>query len=301
MASTAPLPDFRSQFSKDIVCFTRPQFTGILTMKLPLLAVLAASGLASELSAGVVRSGFDSTSLGRNDDSSSIARSLEFSSAINFGGTSFTELYVNNNGNVTFASPLSAFTPFGLASLNRAVIAPFFADVDTRNAASGVTRYGTGFVDGHAAFGVTWKDVGYYNQKADKLNSFQLVLIDRKDTGVGNFDFEFNYDKIQWEAGDASRGASGLGGTTASIGFAFPKSGSVFQLGGSGTAGSFLDANSATGLIYNSKGGTNGRYLYQVRAGAVLDPTPIPEPASIVFGLALAGVCASGRMRRARR
>ncbi len=269
-------------------------------MKLPLLAVLAATSLMSELSAGVVRSGFESASLGRNDDSSSIARSLEFSSAINFGGTSFTELYVNNNGNVTFTSPLSAFTPFGLASLNRAVIAPFFADVDTRHAASGVTTYGTGAVDGHAAFGVTWKDVGYYNKKSDKLNSFQLVLIDRPDTGSGNFDFEFNYDKIQWEAGDASRGASGLGGTTASIGFAFPDGDSVFQLGGSGAGGSFLDANSATGLIYNTRGGTNGRYLYQVRSGEVLPPTPIPEPASIVFGLALVAVCASGRRRRAR-
>lgn len=270
-------------------------------MKLPLLAVLAAVGLASKLSAGVVRSGFDSASLGQSDDGSSIARPLEFSSAINFGGTSFTKLYVNNNGNVTFDSPLSAFTPFGLGSLNRAVIAPFFADVDTRNAASGVTAYGTGAVNGHAAFGVTWKDVGYYNQKADKLNTFQLVLIDRADTGTGNFDFEFNYDKIQWEAGDASRGASGLGGTTASIGFAFPSSASVFQLSGSGAAGSFLDSNSATGLIYNTKGGTNGRYLYQVRSGAVLAPTPIPEPASILFGLALVGVSASGRRRRAPR
>jgi hypothetical protein len=38
---------------------------------------------------------------------------------------------------------LSAFTPFGIAAIRQAIIAPFFADVDTRAAGSGIVRFGT--------------------------------------------------------------------------------------------------------------------------------------------------------------
>jgi hypothetical protein len=51
---------------------------------------------------------------------------------------------------------------------------------------------------------------------------FQLVLIERSDTGAGNFDFEFNYDQIQWEARNASGGVNGLGGSSARAGFSSP-------------------------------------------------------------------------------
>lgn len=268
-----------------------------------LLAAFIATGLTFTSHAGVVRSGFDAGSMGRNDDSSSASRSLGFSNTINFGGTSYSKLYVNNNGNVTFDAALSAFTPFGVGSLNRAIIAPFFADVDTRNSASGIATYGTSLVDGNEAFGVTWRDVGYYNRKADKLNSFQLVLINRPDTGAGNFDIEFNYDSIQWESGDGSGGVNGIGGTSAGIGYANAPGLAAFELPGSGVAGSFLDSNTTTGLIYNSNIGLNGRYLYHVRDGVVTmcgDLTPIPEPATAGFGLALAGICLGGRLRPAR-
>jgi len=272
-------------------------------MRRSLLTAFLFTGLTLSSPAGVVRSGFDSASLGRNDDSSSAARPLGFSNSINFGGASYSKLFVNNNGNVTFDAALSAFTPFGLGSLNRAIIAPFFADVDTRNSLSGVTAYGIGAVNGYEAFGVSWRDVGYYNRKADKLNSFQLVLINRPDTGTGNFDIEFNYDRIQWETGDTSGGVNGLGGSSAGIGYANSPGLPAFELTGSGNPGSFLDSNSDTGLIYSSNVGVDGRFLFQVRNGTVMHCdglTPIPEPAAIGFGLALLGVCAQGRFRSRR-
>ena len=269
-------------------------------MKRLLLAALVFSGIATGSFAGIVRSGFDASSMGRNDDSSSDRRPLGFSNAINFGGANYTSLYVNNNGNVTFDGALSAFTPFGIATLNRAIIAPFFADVDTRNALSGIAAYGTGTVDGFQAFGVTWKDVGYYDRKADKKNTFQLVLINRPDTGPGNFDIEFNYDKIQWEAGEASRGAGGLGGTTAGIGFANSPGALTVQVPGSGLAGAFLDSNLTTGLLHSSNVGIDGRFLYSIR-NAPVAAAPIPEPTTVVFGLALIAACACGRPRAARR
>jgi hypothetical protein len=110
---------------------------------------------------------------------------------VNFFGLEASTLFVNNNGNVTFEQPLFEFGPFPLTNTVRLIIAPFFADVDTRNPASAVVTYGNDTVDGRAAFGVNWDGVGYDNQHADRLNRFQLVLIERGDTGSGNFDIEF--------------------------------------------------------------------------------------------------------------
>ncbi len=62
-------------------------------------------------------------------------------------------------------------------------------------------------VDGHQAFLVNWVNVGRYNYATagnTQMNSFQLVIIDRSDTGAGNFDFMFNYDKVTWDIATAS-------------------------------------------------------------------------------------------------
>lgn len=296
--STDGLPD---------ATFNNSDFNSSGIMTRALFATVAAALLNITSHAGVVRSGFDAGTLGRNDDSMSAARPLAFSNSIQFGGTSYSSVFISNNGNLTFDAALAAFTPFGLESANRAIIAPFFADVDTRHSASGVATYGTSLVDGHEAFGVTWKDVGYYRRGGDKRNSFQVVLIHRPDTGAGNFDIEFNYDRIQWETGNRNGGTGGLGGSGAWIGFdagsAFP----AFELPGSGVAGAFLDCNSATGLIHSSNVGIDGRFLYQIRDGVAVTCaapsapfSPIPEPATLGFGLALFGICVAGRHRRRR-
>ena len=122
--------------------------------------------------------------------------------SINFFSNAYSQLFVNNNGNVTFNSAQSDYTPSGLGGgySGQAIIAPFFADVDTRGEGSGLTSYGTGSYAGNIAFGVTWPAVGYYEEGTDKLNTFQLILVDRADVGAGDFDIYFNYDQIQWEA-----------------------------------------------------------------------------------------------------
>ncbi len=109
--------------------------------------------------------------LAPNDDESSIAVPIGF--PIDFFGVTHTELFVNNNGNVTFGAPLSAFTPFGLVGTRQPIVAPFFADVDTRAPGSGIVRFGTpaGRPD---LFVVDWVQVGYFRERDDKLNSFQL-------------------------------------------------------------------------------------------------------------------------------
>ena len=98
---------------------------------------------------------------------------------------------------------------------NCPIIAPFFADVDTTGMGSGLVQYGNATINGFSAFVANYLNVGYFAAETDKLNSFQVALLDRSDTGAGNFDIWFNYGSILWETGDVSGGTDGLGGTSA--------------------------------------------------------------------------------------
>jgi hypothetical protein len=231
-----------------------------------------------------IRSGFTNNILadtyehGTDDGSTGL---VPIGFPINFFGTSYTNLYVNNNGNVTFDTYLKAYTPEPLLDLGKNIIAPFWADVDTRSTNSGVTTYGTNTVDGRAAFGINWIDVGYFSFEYDKLDSFQMILIDRSDRTNGDFDLEFNYSQIQWEAGDYtiiySGGSDGLWvgpvGSPARVGYASASgsTNSTFELNGSGIARSFLNTNTVTGLIDTNFNSTvPGRYVFQFHNGEPL-------------------------------
>lgn len=208
-----------------------------------------------------IRPGFDQNALPPEDDDPSSSTGLPF--AINFLGTAASNLWVNNNGNVTFDFPQPAYTPSALSNIKARIIAPFWADVDTRSPQSDVVRYGTNVVDGHAAFGVDWVNVGYYSGHADRLLSCQLVIIDRSDILPGDFDMEFNYMKVQWEWGDVSVGNPPRAGFSDGI--------NDIELPGSGVEGAFLDTNAVTGLIYNSlKSSVPGRYIFNFRDGQPL-------------------------------
>ncbi|QQQ80211.1 PxKF domain-containing protein [Saccharothrix sp. 6-C] len=237
---------------------------GIMSLVLGTSAVMQANAAT-----GAVIDSADCTQneLTANDDYYTNRVSLPF--GVNFYGQTFESLFVNNNGNVTFDSPLGTYTPFGLASTSRQIIAPFFADVDTRQ--GNTVRYGWGNTtyQGHRALCVNWADVGYYNQHTDKLNSFQLLLVQREDAGVGDFDIVFNYDKVQWETGDASGGSGGIGGTPAVAGFSNGTGtpGTSYELPGSMVSGAFLDS-SPTGLARTSTDSpVVGRHVFRVRAG----------------------------------
>ena len=260
--------------------------------------VALALGVRLAGAAGAVRDlpGFRGNALLPCDDISSTCltdpgtpRSLGFT--IDFFDTQISGVFVNNNGNVTFDGPLDDFVPFDLTQTQRQIIAPFFADVDTRAQGSGVVVYGTDTVDGHPAFGVIWDNVGYYDVHTDLLNRFQLVLIDRSDTGPGNFDIEFDYDRIAWEAGDIE-GVGGLAneGTGPRAGYSNGGDTSL-QLGGSGSPRAFLDGTAATALTQHGFGSTQpGRYVFPVRDGrpSAVDvqgpsrPVPSSRAAAIV-------------------
>ena len=250
--------------------------------------VIAAMLLTASIQAQVVRTnpGFRANSVARNDDGSSGLTPLGFS--VNFFGKTRSHAYVNNNGNITFDAALATYTPFGLTGTQREIIAAFFADVDTRPLGSKLVTFGMDTVDGRRAFGVNYVDVGYYNIHDDKLNTFQLILIDRGETGDGNFDIEFNYQRIAWETGDASGGQNGFGGVPASVGWSngTGEPGTSFELEGSLSPGAFLDG-ARRGLTRNRLNSTvAGRYIFRARGGQVLPPLTIlsgcPLPAAFV-------------------
>jgi hypothetical protein len=215
--------------------------------------------------------GCTSNVLGANDDGSTGLVSLPF--ALNFFGQSHTSLYVNNNGNVTFNAPLGTYTPYVITASVPPIIAPFFADVDTRGIGSGLTTYGTTTFQGHTAFCVNWLDVGYFSNQTDKLNSFQLLLVDRSDAAPGDFDIIFNYGQLTWETGSASGGSGGFGGTSAGAGYSNGDGDAAhfFQMPGSLVHGALLDSAS-TGLIHVSEGSsTLGRYVFHVTSNGQTD------------------------------
>src|SRR4051794_9047814 len=179
----------------------RTSARAILAFAVVLLALLIAP-LAANASAVEALSGCTANTLPANDDESTDQVDIGFTMSLN--DTDYTKLYVNNNGNVSFDRSFGDYTPFDFTLTGDKMIAPFLADVDTTGDGSLEVTYGP-IADyhgtGHKAFCVNWVDVGYYGSHDDKLNSFQLILVD---TGGGSFDIVANYDRVLWETGDAS-------------------------------------------------------------------------------------------------
>lgn len=283
---------FQMEGSPDLVNWIKigPVITG-MGMSQTMLVAKTSPKYFYKVSEGKARTGFDGIAMGRWDDHTypeytnpgiqGVALPVNLGFTINFFGVLYNQCYVNNNGNISFGNRYSSYTPEPLLDLGIKIIAPFWADVDTTAVGSNVVRFTSGgeTIDGHSAFGVTYKNVGYYREKFDKLNSFQVILIERSETGSGNFDIEFNYEKILWEAGDSSGGSSGIsgpGGSPARAGITDGRTYSV-ELGGSGSPSSFLDSKLSPdghkiGLIYRSyKSNCPGRFVFSVRDGVVSD------------------------------
>jgi hypothetical protein len=266
------------------------------------LTIVGVWWAAGAVQGAAIRPGFDAFALPKSDEAWSPATPIGFT--LDFFGVTYSSLYVNTNGNVTFEPPsywvFLPGTPLTSPSAPP-IIAPFFADVDTRAAGSSVVRYGSGVVDGHPAFGASWIDVGYFFKHDDKLNRFQLVLIDRSDRHAGDADIELNYDRILWETGDWSEGTHGLGGQSARAGYANGTGapGTYYELPGSGVPGSFLDS-SPTGLIHHSLGSTEpGRYVFAIVHGSGPHEEPVvPAPAALVLGGI--GIALVGRLHQRR-
>jgi hypothetical protein len=199
----------------------------------------------------------------RNDDDISLAKSLGFN--LTFFGNTYSQFFINNNGNISFGTGISDYTPTGPQGAAQPIISPYFADVDTRNASSGLVYLRTDIAN---EIIVTWDQVGYFGSHADKLDSFQLVLRGPGYTvPSGEGQIGFFYKAMQWETGDSSGGSGGFGGTPAAVGFGDGNSnGSVLQ-------GSIQNGISA---IVNNK-----MIWFNLTSGGV---TAVGAPASAAVG-----------------
>ena len=162
----------------------------------------------------------------RNDDGSSSLIPLGFSFC--FYGTTYNSVFINNNGNVSFGTTYSTFSSNSFPDPSFVMIAPFWGDVDTRNAASGLVY----FKKTPTSLIVKWDSVGYYNSMSDKLNDFQLIITDGTDSIVpGGNNVSFCYGDMQWTTGSASQGVGGFGGTPATVGINKGDGTNYFQIG----------------------------------------------------------------------
>nr|XP_057933710.1 alpha-tectorin [Doryrhamphus excisus] len=164
----------------------------------------------------------------------------------------YRTIYVNNNGVISFNEQVSQFTPeaFPLSD-SRSFVAPLWADVHNgirgdvyyrestqveilERATQDVRRHFKSAPNFTAtwAFIVTWYQVTFYGgSQTTPVNTFQTVLIS---DGAMSFAM-FNYQEITWSTGTASGGdpLTGLGGTTAQLGFNGGEIGHFFNLPGS--------------------------------------------------------------------
>ena len=231
------------------------------------------------------------TRLQANDDGSSLPINLRV--PFHFFGVPQQTLFVNNNGNITFQSSLSNFTPFAFPSGNQ-IIAPYFADVDTTGSPDvsgdglddvyfsertnqtdlGVIStivnqaFGGGFT-ATSAFVATWDHVGYFASHVDKLNTFQVVLTTDGEQSFVIFHYLDN--GMQWEAGDADGGVGGfipLGGTGTSATAGFDAGDNVNF---STIPGSLMPGIST--LLHNgSNVSVPGQWVFQVNTSVVSSP-----------------------------
>lgn len=149
----------------------------------------------------------------RNDDSSTPGIALPF--VFCFYGQIMNTVYINNNGNISFGSPYGTFSSNPFPSNQYSMIAPFWADIDTRAMASGIVYYKVT----PSAMIVRWQTVGYYSMHTDKLNDFQLIITNGGDPILPpGSNCAFCYGDMQWTTGDASSGVNGFGGTPATVG-----------------------------------------------------------------------------------
>ncbi len=146
-----------------------------------------------------------------NDDGSSALISIPFNFCMY--GQTFNSFYINNNGNITFTSTLAAFSSTAFPSVGNQILAPFWADVDTRGGNGQVLYKIT-----PTAVYINWEDVGYYSIQGDKLNTFQLIITDGTDPAVESGNVAFCYQDMQWTTGSASSGVGGFGGIPATCG-----------------------------------------------------------------------------------
>ena len=210
-----------------------------------------------------------------NDDGSSGLINLPFT--FDFYGNPYNSLYINNNGNISFVSPYMTWSSNSFPDSSFNMIAPFWADVDTRG---GMDSLGNLLGNGGnvwykvtpTALIINWNQVGYFNMHDDLVSTFQLIISNGSDSLIsagGNV--SFCYEDMQWTTGDASSGTGGFGGTPATVGVNVGNGTDYFQVGQFVQSGTSFDGptNNFDGVDF-----LDGQEIYFNVAGITTTNTP---------------------------
>jgi hypothetical protein len=252
--------------------------TLLLGLAAPAAAQPSAGSSTGELMTGLGgQAGFGEGHLDYNDDGSTqeIDITSAFPNGLEYFGQRFRSLYVNNNGTVTFGGATGTYTPQRFPVTGNRMIAPFWADVDTRGGGR-PSRNGVYWDLSPGRMVVTWHNVGFYPQNNSRENTFQLVILSDEILDQDNlWKVQFRYNRCEWTTGGASGGASGLGGTPAQAGFD-AGDGQTFEiLPGSGS-------QSVLNLCRTSNVGVDGVWEFDIYLGRPQVSRPSADEAETI-------------------
>lgn len=147
--------------------------------------------------------------------------------SVNYAGNSYQNSFVNQDGGLVFTQE-SSLEQYFYSDTSDPRITALHSMSDRFNESNSTVFVG----QTEDKFSVTWVDLKA-SENAEQItfgphvsspesasNTFQMVLIDRSDTGEGNFDVEFRYENVDWWSysytdGDGFRGFDGGDGTEA--------------------------------------------------------------------------------------
>jgi gliding motility-associated-like protein len=222
---------------------------------------------------------------GPNDDLSTSSLAIPFNFTLY--GTTYTSLFINTNGNVSFGTSYSAFSSNPFPDPSFVMVAPFWGDVDTRGV--GTVSYKIT----PTAMYVNWEGVGYYSSHTDKTNTFQLIITNGLDPVLpaGN-NIAFCYEDMQWTTGDASSGTGGFGGTPSTVGVNKGDGTSFIQIGRFDQPGAAYDGG---GGLNDGVSWLDNQSLYFNVASSTNIP-PIANFTPNIFNGAGGGACDTLKM-----
>lgn len=232
------------------------------------------------------------------DDCSEGPYQLPAGQTFRYFGASYPAMYISNNGLVSFGGPVGTYTALQFPISGFPVVAPFWADVDTRGGtvstpaglgnqvywrmpttpnSADVIRMASDVATTFPSeppftatvlFVVTWYAVGYFAVHNDKLNTFQVALA--SDSQTGRSFATMCFDQIIWDCGDASGGTNGFGPNHPNSGF------------NDGAGNYYSLPQSFSSLVLQLACGANtGCYTFRI------DTTSITPPADIINNLPL--------------
>ncbi len=128
-----------------------------------------------------------------------------FPGAFSLFGRTYESFYLNANGNITFAAPLASPNAVAYPVDGQPMIAPWWADVDTRLGGSSSANAVCFHVELNRVV-VTWHDVQRHGATDGRVNDFQMILSTSGTcTRGGDLDFEFRYNRCEWAAGEGGQ------------------------------------------------------------------------------------------------